>query len=60
MRPGLFLPRVPLWIGVARVGAAVLVLRCNSKDRLTFPNPGPIGSGRKPSGDTATRQFPVQ
>jgi hypothetical protein len=45
MRSGLPLPGFLLWIGVARVGAVVLVLGCNTRDRLTFPNPGPAGSG---------------
>jgi len=63
MRSGLPLPGFPLWIGVARVGAAVLVLGCNTRDRLTFPNPGPAGSGPqtiidRPTADTSVTAGP--
>ena len=63
MRSGLPFPGFRLWIGVARIGAAVLVLGCNTRDRLTFPNPGSAGSGpqtiiARPSADPSVTAGP--
>lgn len=57
------MPRLLPWFGVARIGAALLVLGCNTRDRLTFPNPGPIGPGPQtvidhPAGDTSVAAGP--
>jgi hypothetical protein len=48
---------------VAWVGAGLLILGCNTRDRLTFPNPGPIGVGPQtvidhPAGDTTVTAGP--
>jgi hypothetical protein len=45
------------------MGAALLVLACNTRDRLTFPNPGPTGTGPEtvidhPAGDTTVAAGP--
>jgi hypothetical protein len=63
MRPGLFGPRFPRWIEAARVGAALGVVGCNTRDRLVVSNPPPPGSGPqtiidRPSHDTTVTAGP--
>jgi len=42
---GRFRHRFSRYVAAARVGTALAVVGCNTRDRLTFPNPGPPGSG---------------
>ena len=63
MRRGLFHPRFQRWFEAARVGVAVGVIGCNTRDRLIFTTPPPPGSGPRtiidrPSQDTTVTAGP--
>lgn len=63
MNSGRFRPCFPRWIVAVRVVTALGVVGCNTRDRLTFPTPGPPGSGPqtiidRPSGDTTVDAGP--
>jgi hypothetical protein len=63
MRPGLFRPHFPRWIEAARVGAALGLAGCNTRDRLVFspsppPGSGPLTTIDNPSLDTTVTAGP--
>lgn len=45
MHPGRFEPRFPRWIEVTCGLSALAGAACDTRDRLTFPSPGPAGAG---------------
>jgi hypothetical protein len=59
MYPGWLRRRFPRCIEVVWVGAALTATGCNTRDRLTFPNPGPSGSGPMTTIDQPARDTTV-
>ncbi|HEY7681593.1 MAG TPA: hypothetical protein VH879_03020 [Gemmatimonadales bacterium] len=53
---------VPYWYTAAGIGAAVGAAGCSTRDRLTFPDPGPAGPQtviEQPAQDTSVSEGPA-